>query len=256
MKAVILAGGFGTRISEDTMNKPKPMIEIGGLPILIHIMKYYYSFGIDEFIICCGYKGYYIKEYFSNYFLHNSDITIDMRNNDLHVHNKRADPWKVTLIDTGESTMTGGRLKRVEEHIKDEEFFFFTYGDGLCDIDINKQLAFHKKHQKLATVTAVHPPGRFGALEIYDQKVKAFIEKPIGDGGLINGGYFILSPEVLKYIDNDSSTWEQDPMKKLAETEELMSYRHDGFWQPMDTLREKIKLEDLWNTGKAPWRIK
>jgi glucose-1-phosphate cytidylyltransferase len=255
MKAVILAGGFGTRISEETSIKPKPMVEIGGLPILVHIMKHYFYYGVDEFIICCGYKGYYIKEYFSNYFLHNSDVTIDMKNNDLLIHHKRTEPWRVTLIDTGEATMTGGRLKRVGKYIKDEDFFFFTYGDGLSDINIAKQLDFHKEHGKMATVLAVHPPGRFGALDISNNLVTDFFEKPKGDGGLINGGYFILSPEVLNYIDSDSTIWEEGPMKKLVDHQHLMSYKHSGFWQPMDTLRDKNMLNNLWDNGEAPWKI-
>jgi glucose-1-phosphate cytidylyltransferase len=254
MKAVILAGGLGTRISEETSVKPKPMVEIGGLPILVHIMKHYFYYGVDEFIICCGYKGYYIKEYFSNYFLHNSDVTIDMKNNDLLIHHKRSEPWKVTLIDTGETTMTGGRLKMVGEYIKDEDFFFFTYGDGLSDINIAKQIDFHKKHGKMATISAVSPPGRFGAMEITDNSVTGFLEKPKGDGGLINGGYFILSPEVLKYINDDSTVWEEEPMKMLVKDKQIMSYIHNGFWQPMDTLRDKIKLEEIWNSGNVPWR--
>lgn len=255
MKAVILAGGLGTRISEETHLKPKPMIEIGGKPILWHIMKLYSAHGINEFIICCGYKGYIIKEYFANYFLHMSDVTFDMQNNEMQVHQRNAEPWKVTLIDTGENTLTGGRLKRVESYLKDEDAFCFTYGDGVADVDISGLVDFHQKHEKLASVTAVQPPGRYGALNIDEQLVTGFTEKPKGDGGRINGGFFVLSPECLKYIINDQTSWEGEPLSQLASEGQLMAYEHEGFWQPMDTLREKTLLEELWDSGKAPWKV-
>ena len=255
MKVVILAGGLGTRISEETHVKPKPMIELGGKPMLWHIMKLYSAYGINEFIICCGYKGYIIKEYFANYFLHMSDVTFDMQKNEMQVHQRNAEPWKVTLVDTGENTLTGGRLKRVENYLKDEEAFCFTYGDGVADIDISALVKFHQKHEKLATVTAVQPPGRYGALSLDGQLVKGFSEKPKGDGGKINGGFFVLSPECLKYIVNDQSSWEGEPLAQLASGEQLMAYEHNGFWQPMDTLREKNLLESLWESGKAPWKV-
>ena len=255
MKAVILAGGLGTRFAEETSLRPKPMIEIGGRPILWHIMKIYAAHGVTEFIICCGYKGYVIKEYFANYFLHMSDVTFDMKANEMIVHEKRAEPWKVTLIDTGDESMTGGRLKRVAEYVKDEEFFFFTYGDGVADIDITKSIEFHRSHGKAATLTATYPPGRFGALQIEGGQITEFLEKPQGDGGMINGGYFVLSPKVLDYLEDDSTTWEQEPLRTLATDGELMAYEHHGFWQPMDTLRDKQHLESLWQSGKAPWRI-
>jgi glucose-1-phosphate cytidylyltransferase len=255
MKAVILAGGLGTRISEETHLKPKPMIEIGGKPILWHIMKLYSAYGIDDFIICCGYKGYVIKEYFANYFLHMSDVTFDMSNNSMQVHHRNAEPWKVTLVDTGEQTLTGGRLKRVADYVKDEEAFCFTYGDGLSDVNIAKLIAFHQQHGKLATVTGVQPPGRYGALELAGQSVKGFAEKPRGDGGWINGGFFVLSPKCIDYIENDQSSWEATPLIHLAKTDQLMAYEHEGFWQPMDTLREKTLLETLWATGEAPWKV-
>lgn len=255
MKAVILAGGLGTRLSEETEVKPKPMVEIGGKPILWHIMKLYSAHGIHDFVICCGYKGYVIKEYFANYFLHMSDLTFDMCNNGMIVHNKRAEPWKVTLIDTGEQSMTGGRLKRVADHIQDEKSFCFTYGDGVGDIDITKSIEFHLSHGKLATLTATYPPGRFGALDISNKQVNSFKEKPKGDGAMINGGFFVLSPKVLDYIENDSTIWEQYPLKQLAEDGQLMSYEHTGFWQPMDTLRDKVFLQELWESGKAPWKV-
>lgn len=255
MKVVILAGGLGTRLSEETSIKPKPMVEIGGKPILWHIMKQYSAHGLNDFIICCGYKGYVIKEYFANYFLHMSDVTFDMQNNRTTVHYKRAEPWTVTLVDTGEHSMTGGRLGRVAEYLEGEEAFCFTYGDGLSDIDITKSIDFHAEHGKKATLTAVLPPGRFGALDIEFGKVNRFNEKPKGDGAMINGGYFVLSPDVLKYIDGDSSVWEQYPLNQLAKDGELMAYEHEGFWQPMDTLRDKIHLEKLWQTNKAPWKI-
>jgi glucose-1-phosphate cytidylyltransferase len=254
MKAVILAGGLGTRISEESHLKPKPMIEVGGRPILWHILKIYSSHGINDFVICCGYKGYIIKEYFANYFLHMSDVTFDMQLNQMEVHHKKAEPWRVTLVDTGEDTQTGGRLKRVASYIQDEELFCFTYGDGVADVDISAKLAFHKKHGKLATVVAVQPPGRYGALERSCNQVTGFIEKPRGDGGLINGGFFVLSPKVLSLIDNDQTTWESEPLAQLASKGELMAFEHNGFWQPMDTLREKNLLEELWYSGKAPWK--
>ena len=255
MKAVILAGGLGTRISEETHTRPKPMIEIGGKPILWHILKTYSHHGINDFIICCGYKGYIIKEYFANYFLHMSDVTFDMSNNRMEVHQKNAEPWKVTLVDTGDNTLTGGRLRRVFEHIKDEEAFCFTYGDGVSDIDITAEIAFHKAHGKLATVTAVQPPGRYGALQITGHEVKGFTEKPRGDGGLINGGFFVLSPRCIDRIADDQSSWEGEPLVGLAADGELMAFEHDGFWQPMDTLRDKNHLEELWQSGKAPWKV-
>lgn len=255
MKAVILAGGLGTRISEETHLKPKPMVEIGGKPILWHIMKLYSAHGINDFIVCCGYKGYVIKEYFANYFLHMSDVTFDMINNEMQVHQKKAEPWRVTLVDTGEDTLTGGRLKRVQDYIKGEEAFCFTYGDGVADVDVTRLVAFHKAHGKLATVTAVQPPGRYGALSMEQDQVMGFIEKPKGDGGWINGGFFVLSPECLEYIDGDQSSWEGAPLTQLAGDGQLMAFKHTGFWQPMDTLREKNMLEDLWQSGNAPWRV-
>ena len=254
MKAVILAGGFGTRISEETDVKPKPMIKIGGKPILWHIMKGYSYYGINEFIICCGYKGYVIKEYFANYFLHQSDVTFEMQKNNMIIHQKRVEPWKVTLVDTGENTMTGGRIKRIKSYLDKEDDFCLTYGDGLANINIGKLVKFHKSHGKLATLSAVLPPGRFCALEIKVSQVKSFIEKPRGDGALINGGFFVLNIRVLNYIQDDNSIWEQEPLQKLAESGELMSFKHKDFWQPMDTLRDKFYLEDLWNSGKAPWK--
>lgn len=255
MKAVILAGGLGTRLSEETSLKPKPMVEIGGKPILWHIMKQYSAHGVNDFIICCGYKGYVIKEYFANYFLHMSDVTFDMKENKMEVHHKRAEPWTVTLVDTGDTSMTGGRLGRVAEYVKNEEAFCFTYGDGVTDLDISKTIDFHLFHGKKATLTATFPPGRFGALDISNGKVNSFKEKPRGDGGMINGGFFVLSPEVLKYIDGDDCTWEQEPLNKLAEEDQLMAYEHHGFWQPMDTLRDKVYLDKLWTSCKAPWKI-
>lgn len=255
MKAVILAGGLGTRISEETYAKPKPMIEVGGKPILWHIMKIYSAHGVNDFVICCGYKGYLIKEYFANYFLHMSDVTFDMSKNSMEVHQRSAEPWRVTLIDTGEETMTGGRLKRVASYVQDEEAFCFTYGDGVSDVNITELLAFHKANKVRATLTATLPPGRFGALDFDGHKVRSFKEKPKGDGGMINGGFFVLSPEVLKYIDGDSSVWERAPLEKLAEEGQLAAYQHGGFWQPMDTLRDKTHLEELWASGKAPWKV-
>jgi len=255
MKAVIFAGGFGTRISEETDNIPKPMIRIGHKPILWHIMKTYSSYGINEFIICCGYKGYIIKEYFANYFLHMSDITFNMKENQMKVHQERAEPWIVTLVDTGEETMTGGRLKRVEQYIKNDDVFCLTYGDGVSDININKLIEHHKKQKTLATLTAVYPPGRFGSLDISNGKVATFQEKPKGDGSRINGGFFVLSPKVLDLIENDTTVWEQEPMEILAKQGEMSAFEHNGFWQPMDTLRDKNYLEELWETGEAPWKI-
>ncbi|MBS7808564.1 glucose-1-phosphate cytidylyltransferase [Variovorax sp. PCZ-1] len=255
MKAVILAGGLGTRISEETHLKPKPMIEIGGKPVLWHIMKMYSHHGIHDFIICCGYKGYVIKEYFANYFLHMSDVTFDMSENKMEVHQRHAEPWRVTLVDTGENTMTGGRLKRVSKYLKDSEDFCFTYGDGVSSVDITALLAFHSKHGKQATLTAVYPPGRFGALDIDDgAMVKSFEEKPKGDGAMINGGFFVLSPKVLELIDDDKTIWERLPLERLAQSGELMAYQHSGFWQPMDTLRDKTLLEELWSSNQAPWK--
>jgi len=255
MKAVILAGGFGTRISEETGLKPKPMIEIGGKPILWHIMKLYSAHGVNEFVICCGYKGYVIKEYFANYFLHMSDITFDMADNNMVVHQKKVEPWRVTLVDTGEGTLTGGRLKRVANYIKDEEAFCFTYGDGVSNLDIRASIEFHRHHGKLATVTAVLPPGRYGALECSGEEVTGFIEKPRGDGGLINGGFFVLSPKCLDLIEGDDSSWESTPLTRLASMRQMMAFEHHGFWQPMDTLRDKNLLEELWASGKALWKI-
>lgn len=255
MKAVILAGGLGTRLSEETSVKPKPMVEIGGKPILWHIMKLYSAHGVNDFIICCGYKGYVIKEYFANYFLHQSDVTFDMKLNQMEVHEKRVEPWRVTLVDTGEETMTGGRLKRVVKYIEDDEAFCFTYGDGVGNINIKESLDFHRRHKKLATMTSTYPPGRFGAIDIQGNEIKSFKEKPKGDGAMINGGFFVLSPGVIERIECDSSVWEKEPLMSLARDGELMAYKHEGFWQPMDTLRDKIKLQELWETGKAEWKI-
>jgi glucose-1-phosphate cytidylyltransferase len=254
MKAVILAGGLGTRISEETHLKPKPMVEIGGRPILWHIMKLYSAHGVHDFVICCGYKGYMIKEYFANYFLHMSDVTFDMASNQMEVHERKAEPWRVTLVDTGEQTMTGGRLKRVRDYIGDQEFCF-TYGDGLADVDITRLIAFHREHGKLATLTATQPPGRFGALRLHDSLISSFQEKPDGDGAWINGGFFVLSPAVIDYIDDDDTVWERQPMERLAQEGQFAAFRHEGFWQPMDTLRDKAMLEDLWQSGRAPWKI-
>ncbi|MEJ2061220.1 MAG: glucose-1-phosphate cytidylyltransferase [Gammaproteobacteria bacterium] len=255
MKAVILAGGLGTRISEETHLRPKPMIEIGGKPILWHIMKLYSAHGVNEFVICCGYKGYMIKEYFANYFLHMSDVTFDMAANRMEVHERYAEPWKVTLVDTGEETLTGGRLKCVAPYLRDEEAFCFTYGDGLADVDIATEIAFHRSHGKLATVLAVQPPGRYGALQLHSSSVTGFSEKPRGDGGLINGGFFVLSPACIDLIDDDQTSWEGKPLTALAERGQLMAFEHRGFWQPMDTLRDKNHLEELWLGGTAPWKI-
>ncbi len=254
MKAVILAGGLGTRLSEETSLKPKPMVEVGGKPILWHIMKMYSSHGINDFVICCGYKGYVIKEYFANYFLHQSDVTFCMKKNSMEVHHKRAEPWVITLVDTGDNSMTGGRLGRVSEYVKDEDAFCFTYGDGVSDVNISQLIAFHKEHGKDATLTAVYPPGRFGALDIQDNQITQFTEKPKGDGALINGGFFVLSPKVLERISGDNCTWEQGPLKGLASDGNLMAFPHEGFWQPMDTLRDKVYLQELWESGKAPWK--
>jgi glucose-1-phosphate cytidylyltransferase len=254
MKVVILAGGLGTRITEETMLRPKPMVEIGTKPILWHIMKSYSAQGFNDFIICCGYKGFLIKEYFANYFLHMSDVTIDLKNNAMQVHHQKAEDWKVTLIDTGENSMTGGRIRRVQEHLQDETAFFMTYGDGLSDIDLLKSLRFHEQHGKLATVTAVQPPGRYGVLNINDGKVTSFLEKPTNKESLINGGFFVLSPKCLDLIEGDSTIWEKEPLEKLTQMGQLMAYEHLGFWQSMDTLRDRNLLDDLWVTGKAPWK--
>lgn len=254
MKAVILAGGLGTRISEETDRRPKPMVEIGGRPILWHIMKLYSSYNINDFIICCGYKGYVIKEYFANYFLHMSDVTFDMEKNTMEVHHKSAEPWKVTLIDTGEDTLTGGRLKRVERYLQNEEHFCFTYGDGVADIDLNALIRFHLGHKKMATLTSVIPPGRYGAIKVRDNMVERFTEKPNGDGGMISGGFFVVSKECLSLLGGDNCNWEQDVLVSLAASENLMSYEHRGFWHAMDTLRDKNHLESLWSTGNAPWK--
>jgi glucose-1-phosphate cytidylyltransferase len=255
MKAVILAGGMGTRISEETHLKPKPMIEIGGKPILWHIMKLYSAHGVNDFIICCGYKGYFIKEYFANYFLHMSDVTFNMANNQMEVHNQKAEPWRVTLVDTGDETLTGGRLRRVAAYLQNEEAFCFTYGDGVADVDIAAQIQFHKTHGKWATITAVQPPGRYGALQLDGARVTGFTEKPRGDGGLINGGFFVLSPECLNLIEGDNIAWEHAPLTELARLSQIMAFEHHGFWQPMDTLRDKNVLEQLWDSGNAPWKI-
>lgn len=254
MKAVILAGGLGTRISEETFAKPKPMIEIGGKPILWHILKVYSSYGINDFIICCGYKGYMIKEYFANYYLHMSDVTFDMQNNQMRVHENKAEPWKVTLVDTGEHSQTGGRLKRVADYVKDEEYFCFTYGDGLGNINIAESIQFHKQQNRLATLTATYPQAKFGALDIFDNQVISFKEKPQGDNGMINGGFFVLSPKVLDYIDGDQTSWESQSLERLAKEGQLSVYKHEDFWQPMDTLRDKNHLENLWESGNAPWK--
>ncbi len=254
MKVVILAGGYGTRISEESATRPKPMVEIGGLPILWHIMKVYSYYGLNEFIICCGYKGYMIKEYFANYFLHRSDVTFEMETNKMQVHQQHAEPWKVTLIDTGENTMTGGRLKKVQKYLGDDDFCF-TYGDGLANVDLTSLIEFHKSEGTYATVTAVQPPGRFGALGLSKTRITGFEEKPVGDGGWINGGFFVLSTEVFDYIEGDNTVWEKDPLERLAKDNQLAAYIHRGFFQPMDTLRDKNLLEDLWESKKAPWKI-
>jgi glucose-1-phosphate cytidylyltransferase len=255
LKAVILAGGYGTRISEETDNIPKPMIQIGHKPMLWHIMKIYSSHGVNDFIICCGYKGYVIKEYFANYFLHMSDVTFKMKDNKMEVHQGRAEPWTVTLVDTGENTMTGGRIKRILPYVQDEKEFFLTYGDGVGDIDITKLLSYHRRQKTLATLTSVYPPGRFGALKIENGKVQAFKEKPKGDGVRINGGFFVLSPKVIDLIEGDDTVWEQKPMEVLAQQNQMSAFKHDSFWQPMDTLRDKKYLEELWSNQKTPWKI-
>ena len=255
MKAVILAGGLGTRISEETHLKPKPMIEIGGKPILWHIMKIYSHYGVNDFVICCGYRGYVIKEYFANYFLHMSDVTFDMRNNSMQVLQQSAEPWQVTLIDTGEETLTGGRLLRAAPYVKDEEAFCFTYGDGVSNVNIDELVAFHKSQQVKATLTATFPPGRFGALDMVGKKVRTFEEKPRGDGGMINGGFFVLSPAVFDLLDGDDCVWERGPLETLAKSGELAAYQHHGFWQAMDTLRDKTRLEEMWQSGQAPWKV-
>jgi len=255
LKAVILAGGLGTRISEETHLKPKPMIEVGGRPILWHIMKMYSHYGVNEFIICCGYKGYVIKEYFANYFLHMSDVTFDMKNNTMEVHHQKAEPWRVTLVDTGDETMTGGRLKRIAPYVMEDKAFCMTYGDGVSDVNIAELLAFHESNGAKATVTATLPPGRFGALDIQGDKVVGFKEKPKGDGAMINGGFFVLSPSVLDLIRDDHTTWEREPIEMLAADGQLTVFQHTGFWQPMDTLRDKTHLEELWAAGTAPWKV-
>lgn len=255
MKAVILAGGLGSRLSEETHLKPKPMVEIGGRPILWHILKLYSAHGVNDFVICCGYKGYVIKDYFANYFLHMSDVTFDMRGNRMEVHQRNVEPWRVTLVDTGEGTMTGGRLKRVADYVRDEDAFCFTYGDGVGDIDIGATIAFHCRHGRLVTITAVRPPGRFGALECTEGRVTRFAEKPRGDGEMINGGFFVLSPAVMDLIEDDHTTFEGEPLARLAEIGEMMAFEHHGFWQPMDTLRDKRQLEELWASGRAPWKV-
>lgn len=256
MKLVILAGGLGTRISEESHLKPKPMIEIGGMPILWHIMKLYSAYDVNDFIICCGYKGYIIKEYFANYFLHMSDVTFDMQQNQMKVHNCKSEPWRVTLVDTGEKTMTGGRLKRVANYLSNEDAFCLTYGDGVSDVNIHELVSFHKSHGCLATVTAVKPPGRFGSVLIDDsERVSAFAEKPLGDHQYINGGFFVLSPKVLDLIEEDATIWERGPLEKLAQDQQLKAFRHGGFWQPMDTLRDRNYLEDLWKSGHPPWKV-
>ena len=255
MKAVILAGGLGTRLSEETNLRPKPMVEIGGKPILWHILKMYFEHGIKDFIICCGYKGFMIKEYFANYSLHTSDVTFDFHNDELvKIRNRRAESWSITLVDTGEATMTGGRLRRVREYLPSEESFCFTYGDGLSDVNISELVNFHKSHGKLATLTAAYPPGRFGALDINGQQVRRFVEKPKGDGAFVNGGFFVLEPSVIDLIEGDETVWEHDPLTILAARDELMAHKHYGFWQPMDTIRDKNILEALWSSGKAPWK--
>lgn len=255
MKAVILAGGYGTRITEESVLRPKPMVEIGGRPILWHIMKIYAAHGITDFIVCLGYKGYVIKEYFANYVLHAADVTIDLAQNRLEYLSGAPEPWKVTLVETGEATETGGRLKRVARWLQDDDTFCMTYGDGVSDIDITASLAFHRQHGKLATMAAVTPPGRFGALTMEGDSVTGFREKPRGDGGLINGGFFVLSRQVLDYVADDKTVWERAPLEKLATEGQLQAFRHDGFWQPMDTVRERMVLESLWNSGKAPWKV-
>lgn len=254
MKAVLLAGGLGTRLREETTIRPKPMVEIGSRPMLWHIMKLYSHHGIHDFVICCGYKGYVIKEYFFNYFLHMSDVTFDISTNTMEVHERHGEPWRVTVVDTGDDTLTGGRLKRVSSYIQDEDAFCFTYGDGLSNVDIGASIDFHRKHGRYATVTAVRPPGRYGAIERSGDQVLSFVEKPPGDGGLVNGGFFVLSPAVLDYIDGDQTSWEGEPLDRLAAEGQLMAFEHSDFWQPMDTLRDRNLLEELWSTGAAPWK--
>lgn len=254
MKAVILAGGLGSRLSEETIVRPKPMVELGGRPILWHIMKIYSHFGINDFVVCLGYKGYMIKEYFANYFLHMSDVTINLRNNELKVHQSSSEPWTVTLVDTGEETMTGGRLKRARAHVN-EETFCFTYGDGVSDVDIKALIAFHREQGSFATLTAVQPPGRFGVIDMDEERIRAFAEKPPGEGSWINGGFFVLEPAIFDYIEGDQTTWEREPLERLARDGHLSAYKHAGFWQPMDTLRDKILLENLWNSGNPPWKV-
>jgi glucose-1-phosphate cytidylyltransferase len=254
MKAVILAGGIGSRLSEETTRRPKPLVEVGNRPILWHIMKLYSAHGVNDFIICCGYRGYLIKEYFANYFLHMSDVTFDMATNRMQVHHQNAEPWKVTVVDTGDATMTGGRLKRVAEFLADEPAFCFTYGDGLADIDLAKEISFHIDHGKMATVAAVRPPGRYGALKVEGNAVAEFLEKPMGDGGFINGGFFVLSPKCIDLIRGDDTLWEAEPLAQLAARGELMAFEHEGFWQPMDTLRDQRQLQELWDSGRAPWK--
>jgi glucose-1-phosphate cytidylyltransferase len=254
MKAVILAGGLGTRISEESNTRPKPMIEIGGKPILWHILKIYSAHGVNDFVVCCGYKGYMIKEYFANYFLHMSDVTFDMKHNRMDVHSNSAEPWRVTLVDTGEETMTGGRLRRVRAHLGEDDFCF-TYGDGVGDIDITASIAFHKREGCLATLTATQPPGRFGSINLDGHRINSFQEKPQGDGGWINGGFFVLNPKVIDLIEGDHSVWEREPLERLAAQQSLNAWFHRGFWQPMDTLRDKTHLEELWASGRAPWKV-
>ncbi|MCF4097694.1 glucose-1-phosphate cytidylyltransferase [Maritalea mediterranea] len=255
MKAVILAGGLGTRISEETHLRPKPMIEIGGMPLLWHIMKLYSHHGVNDFVVCCGYKGYVIKEYFANYFLHKSDVTFDIANNEMHVHERYAEPWKVTLVDTGIDTMTGGRLKRIAHYVADDEAFCMTYGDGVANVNIGALIDYHKQHGRLATITAVAPPGRYGALETDGDAVVGFNEKPRGDGAAINGGYFVLSPQCLDMIEGDQTSWEEEPLVRLAQTDQLRAFSHEGFWHPMDTLRDKNRLERAWQSDTAPWKV-
>lgn len=254
MKAVILAGGLGTRLSEETSVKPKPMVDIGGRPILWHIMKLYSEHGINDFVVCVGYKGYMIKSYFANYFMHNSDITIDFANNHTEIHQNHAEPWRVTLVDTGERTMTGGRLKRIEKYLGEDDFCM-TYGDGVSNVNVSALVKFHREQGTLATLTAVQPPGRFGAVDMEQAKIRAFQEKPVGDGGWVNGGFFVLSPKVLEFIDGDTTLWEQAPMERLAAQGQFSAYKHHGFWHPMDTVRDKIALDEMWESGKAPWKI-
>jgi len=256
VKAVILAGGYGTRISEESNIKPKPMVEIGDKPIIWHIMKIYSAYGINDFIICCGYKGHILKEYFANYYMHSSDLTFDLKNNEMSIHNSNSEPWKVTLVDTGEGTMTGGRLKRVKDYVKDGTFCL-TYGDGVSNVNIKDLIDFHKSQDTYATLTAAQPPGRFGAFNMAQDatKISSFHEKPEGDGAWVNSGFFVLEPEVMDYIDNDKTVWESEPLQKLAKAGKLAAYKHEGYWQPMDTLRDKNVLEELWNNGEAPWKV-